>query len=227
MKLDIHRNSSRRSGRLAGALATAALLLAGTVAMAAPSDLKPFSADYEASYMGLNADARMTLAQTGTDRWKYSLDINGTIANLSQTTVFDAAGGQWRPMSGTDASMMLIKRSSKTATYDWSKGEARWGGDVKPDRSGPLPLHPGDLDAMLINLAIPRDVQAGKPLNYHMVDDGRAKQMTYRVAASPGPRPKSPGPMANDRRSCGWWTACRCPRASCSARTATTRWISS
>ena len=35
---------------------------------------------------------------------------------------------------------------------------------------------------MLLNLAIVRDVNAGKPLNYRMVDDGRAKQMTYQVA---------------------------------------------
>ncbi|HVQ32308.1 MAG TPA: DUF3108 domain-containing protein, partial [Lysobacter sp.] len=42
--------------------------------------------------------------------------------------------------------------------------------------------HAGDLDAMLVNLAIPRDLAAGKPLNYRMVDDGRAKPMTYQVA---------------------------------------------
>ena len=66
--------------------------------------------------------------------------------------------------------------------YDWTKGEARWSGDVKDDRSGPVQLQAGDLDAMLLNLAIVRDVNAGKPLNYRMVDDGRAKQMSYQVA---------------------------------------------
>jgi hypothetical protein len=35
---------------------------------------------------------------------------------------------------------------------------------------------------MLVNLAIARDAAAGKPLTYRMVDDGRAKQMTYQVA---------------------------------------------
>ena len=53
---------------------------------------------------------------------------------------------------------------------------ARWSGDVKPDRAGPVKLQAGDLDAMLVNLALARDVAAGKPLNYRMVDDGRAKQ---------------------------------------------------
>ena len=39
-----------------------------------------------------------------------------------------------------------------------------------------MKLQAGDLDAMLVNLAIARDVAAGKPLNYRMVDDGRAKR---------------------------------------------------
>jgi hypothetical protein len=43
-------------------------------------------------------------------------------------------------------------------------------------------LQAGDLDAMLVNLAIARDVAAGKPLHYRMVDDGRAKELTYTVA---------------------------------------------
>ena len=79
-------------------------------------------------------------------------------------------------------SLLLIRKSNKTATYDWGSGQARWSGDVKADRSGPITLQAGDMDAMLINLAIARDVQAGKPLVYRMVDDGRAKQMSYQVA---------------------------------------------
>ena len=74
---------------------------------------------------------------------------------------------------------MLIKKASKQAHYDWSKGVATWTGDVKPDRAGPVKLQPGDLDAMLINLAIARDVAAGKPLRYRMVDDGRVKELEY------------------------------------------------
>ena len=38
------------------------------------------------------------------------------------------------------------------------------------------------MDGMLLNLALARDVAAGKPLNYRMVDDGRAKQLSYTVA---------------------------------------------
>jgi len=159
-------------------LAAAALLVASAPALA----VKPFTADYSASYMGLEGNGRMTLAPAGGDRWNYTLEIHSSIAQLSQNTVFEDNGGQWRPVSGSDTSSLLIKKSRKQATYDWGKGEARWSGDVKADRAGPVSLKAGDLDAMLVNLALARDVAAGKPLDYRMVDDGRAKQMRYRVA---------------------------------------------
>ncbi len=57
-----------------------------------------------------------------------------------------------------------------------------WTGDIKPDRAGPIALKAGDMDALLINLAIARDLAAGKPLTYRMVDEGRGQEpMTYRV----------------------------------------------
>lgn len=161
-------------------LAACALALASLPAFAA---LKPFTADYTASYMGLQGNARMALAQAGGGRWTYSLDIQAPVAQLSQSTTFDDNGGQWRPLSGHDSTSVLIKKSDKQATYDWTSGQASWSGDVKDDRRGPVALHPGDLDAMLLNLAIVRDVHdGGKGLSYRMVDDGRGKQMTYHVA---------------------------------------------
>jgi len=172
----MNRSTARRL--LQPLLLGAAFLLASVPALA----MKPFTANYQASYMGLQGDGQMTLAPAGGDRWKYTLAIHSALAQLSQTTVFEDNDGKWRPLSGTDTSSLLIKRSSRNATYDWNKGVANWSGDVKGDRSGPVQLQAGDLDAMLLNLAIVRDVNAGKPLNYRMVDDGRAKQMSYQVA---------------------------------------------
>ena len=126
---------------------TFALLLALCAAALpawAASPLKPFTATYDVNYMGLNGTATMALAPAGEDRWKYSLDIDSAIANLSQHTVFDARGGQWRPLSNNDSAVLLIKRNSKRASYDWSKREARWTGDVKADRAGPVALRDGD-----------------------------------------------------------------------------------
>jgi hypothetical protein len=164
---------------IVSALTAASLLLAA--APAAAGEVKPFTADYQASYLGIQGVGRMVLAQASANRWRYSLDIGGSMATLNQTTVFEDSNGQWRPISNSDTSELLIKRKQTKATYDWTRGEARWSGDVKPERAGPVKLQAGDLDAMLINLAIARDVAAGKPLRYRMVDDGRVKQLNYQV----------------------------------------------
>ncbi|MDI9240616.1 DUF3108 domain-containing protein [Lysobacter sp. LF1] len=144
--------------------------------------IKPFSADYQASYMGMQGSGRMTIAPDGGNRWKYSLTVSSPLAELQQVTVFEDQGGQWRPLSGSDSSKVLTRRQNKNATYDWSRGVASWSGDVKPERAGPIKLQAGDLDALLVNLAIVRDVQAGKEMSYRMVEDGRVKQLDYTIA---------------------------------------------
>jgi Protein of unknown function (DUF3108) len=156
--------------------------LAFSVAASPARALEPFSADYEANYMGLSATGRMTVEPQGDNLWKYTLKIANQAAQLTQTTVFEDRGGQWRPLSGTDASLLLIKKVRRNAVYDWASGEARWSGDVKPDRAGPIKLQAGDVDGLLMNLAIARDAAAGKPLRYRMVDEGRAKPMAFTVA---------------------------------------------
>jgi hypothetical protein len=158
------------------------LLLAAAGVASATTSIKPFSADYDASYMGMHGTGHMTLAQQGNGRWVYSLRIGSPLAQLSQSTVFDVAGDSLRPLSGTDSSVVLVKRIAKQASYDWKSGQASWSGDVKPERAGPVALRPGDVDAMLLNLALPRDVAAGRPLHYRMVDDGRAKRVDCAAA---------------------------------------------
>ena len=153
------------------------LAAAGIASAATPASIKPYSADYDASYMGMHGTGHMSLSQQGGGRWVYSLRIGSSLAQLSQSTVFDVAGSALRPLSGTDSSSFLVKRVTKQASYDWKAGQASWSGDVKPERAGPIALQAGDVDAMLLNLALPRDVAAGRPLRYRMVDDGRAKQV--------------------------------------------------
>src|SRR5690606_38408407 len=137
----------------------ARVLAASLLAFAAAPLLavEPFTADYQANYMGMQANGRMTLAQETGNRWKYSLDISGAGARLTQSTVFEASGDNWRPVSSTDSqrgesglAAMLVKSRTVNATYDWSRGQATWSGDIKGDRSGPVKLQAGDLDGMLM-----------------------------------------------------------------------------
>ena len=165
---------TRRPLAIAGA-ALAALTSLPALAM------QPFTANYTASYMGLQANAVMTVAAASGDQWRYTMEVKNQLAQLSQSTLFDEHGGTLRPLSGHDASMIPFKRRSVDARYDWSRKQATWSGDVKADRQGPVALQHGDMDALLINLTITDDVIHGKPLNYRMVDDGRVKALSYRV----------------------------------------------
>lgn len=159
-------------------LIATALLLASAPALA----VKPFVADYEANVKGtIKASAQMSLAASGGDRWNYVLSVNSPVASVRQATVFEARGDAWRPLSGSDSTTVLLKKTQKNATYDWGKGEASWSGDVKPHRTGPVKLREGDMDAMLLNLAIVRDVAAGKPLNYRLVENGAARPQHYKL----------------------------------------------
>lgn len=167
-----------RTSTVRGLLAAAVLAAACAPALA----VEPFTAQYKARVSGVEANGQMTLEAAGPNRWKYSLNVRNALANLSQSTVFEEHDGQWRPLSGNDSNVVLVKRTKKVATYDWARGVASWSGDVKPDRAGPVQLQAGDLDALLINLAVVRDLAAGKPLNYRMVDDGRVKQLNYTIA---------------------------------------------
>ncbi|KRG87698.1 hypothetical protein ABB34_03680 [Stenotrophomonas daejeonensis] len=161
-------------------LSVAAIALAAFASLPALA-MQPFTANYRASYMGMQASGTMTLASEAGNRWRYSLQIKNPMADLSQSTVFEEHGDALRPLSSHDRSVLLIKRKQVDASYDWNRRQATWSGDVKPERRGPVRLQNGDMDALLINLAIARDVAAGQPLNYRMVDDGRTKALSYRV----------------------------------------------
>src|SRR3546814_1942735 len=73
--------------------------------------------------MGLNGIGKMTLEPQGDDRWKYTLSIGSGAIKLDQSTTFEDRDGQWRPLSGTDSSLLLIKKTDKKATYDWRSEE--------------------------------------------------------------------------------------------------------
>ena len=158
-------------------IAAGALAFTSLPAMA----LQPFTAEYQANYMGMGAPGKMTLSKVDGDKWKYSLDVRNPMAVLSQNTVFEESGGKLRPLTSKDQSTVLVKKRNVDATYDWTKKQATWKGDIKPDRAGPVALKTGDMDALLINLAIARDFADGKPLTYRMVDEGRIKSLTYKT----------------------------------------------
>ncbi|MDQ3511442.1 MAG: hypothetical protein M3414_07130, partial [Pseudomonadota bacterium] len=84
--------------RARGRLILLAVALAAAAAPAAA--IEPFTADYQANYMGMKGQGQMKLVADGAGRWRYTLDISNQLAKLKQSTVFEEHNGGWRPLSG-------------------------------------------------------------------------------------------------------------------------------
>ncbi|WP_454831984.1 DUF3108 domain-containing protein [Pseudoxanthomonas wuyuanensis] len=152
--------------------------------------LEPFLATYQAYNEGkLAGTAAMKVSHHGGSRWQVDLTITGTRGfarlarlNIEQSTVFDATDDQYRPLSQATVQKALFSGKRMIGTYDWNAGMAQWLGDIKKKRRAPLPLQPGDMSALLMNLAVIRDAEPGKPLHYRVVDNGRIREYDYAVA---------------------------------------------
>lgn len=167
----------RKTSTLAAALALS-VFAAGTVQA---EGLKPFNATYRATYMGMSGTGKLTLVQTGA-RYKAVLSVDAMLGSAAYVSVFDASGNAWKMVSSSDNRKFVGKKINRSGSFDWGKGEARWSGDVKADRQGPIKLQSGDLDPIALDLALVRDVNAGKPLRYRMLENGKAKPMNFTVA---------------------------------------------
>ena len=161
---------------------TVMILVAAILASASlPSmALEPFRAEYQVRYKGVPASATSSLSKLDNGRWMYRMDINNIAAKLNQATVFDEQGGKLRPLGGADHTSYLTHHGAVTTRYDWANRQVRWTGDVKPHRAGPVSLQSGDMDALLVNLALIHDAAAGqRRMSYRLLENGRAKPLHY------------------------------------------------
>jgi len=167
------------------------LVLAGSAAPARA--LEPFVASYQAYNEGkLAGSASMKVVPKTGSQWQIDLNVKGTRGfarlaglNIEQSTVFDTADGQFRPLSQATVRHALFMGKKMVGTYDWDARTAQWQGDIKKNRRAPLPLQPGDMSALLMNLAVIRDAAPGKQLDYRVVDNGRVREYQYVVAPEP------------------------------------------
>jgi len=157
----------------------------------AATTLQPFTASYEAWYGGKPAGtATMRVSHDGEARWRVDLGIRGNRGvagvvglNAEQSTVFDEAGGHYRPLSQATVRKAAVFFNRRiTGSFDWQARQALWRGDLREERRKPIALEDGDMTALLINLAVMRDAEPGKSLHYRFVDSGRVRDHDYRVA---------------------------------------------
>jgi hypothetical protein len=167
------------------------LVLAGSAAPALA--LEPFVASYQAFNEGkLAGSASMKVVPKAGSQWQIDLNVKGTRGfarlaglNIEQSTVFDTADGQFRPLSQATIRRALLMGKKMVGTYNWTTRTAQWQGDIKKNRRAPLPLQPGDMSALLMNLAVIRDAAPGKQLDYRVVDNGRIREYQYLVSPEP------------------------------------------
>ena len=153
------------------------------------SQLSPFTGTYQAFYKGkLAGDATLALSRTGNNHWQVSLEVRGKRGfagvlglNLLQTTEFEEHNGQFRPLSQLTERRGLFLGKKVRGSYDWAKGTAQWQGDIERKRRAPVALQPGDLSALLINLAIMRDATPGAQMQYRYADVGRLRLHQYQA----------------------------------------------
>ena len=112
------------------------------------------------------------------------MTVENMAASMSQATFFTQStrNGLLMPLGGSDRASYVGQRKAVPARFDWSSMQASWGGDAKPSRRGPVALRAGDVDGLLLQLALARDVPAGKPLNYRVIENGKARPMSFRRA---------------------------------------------
>ncbi|WP_242110976.1 DUF3108 domain-containing protein [Luteimonas aquatica] len=157
---------------------------------AAPPALQPFVASYQAYNEGkLAGHATMRVVHNGGAQWRADLGIEGSRGfagilglNIQQSTVFDDVGEQYRPLSQSTVRKGLFLGKKVLGVYDWNARSAQWKGDLKKERLKPIALQDGDMNGLLIDLAIIRDAVPGKRLQYRFVELGRARDHIYEVA---------------------------------------------
>ena len=158
-------------------------MLASLLALSVPAlAIEAFTADYQATALGMQGDGKVVISAQPNNRWQYALTVTNQLVDLSQKTIFDEQKTWLRPISSSDLSRLLVKKVAVNTHFDWAGKQATWTGDVKPERAGPVALKTGDMDALLVNMAIVRDVAAGRPLTYRLIENGQAKLMTYQIA---------------------------------------------
>lgn len=163
-------------------LATTSLLLTLAAPLAQAGELRAFDATYRANYNNMEANASMSLKSSTPNRWTYSMSVQNALARLSRSAEVDASGERLRPLSNREDINMLVKRRSKQGRYDWSSRQARWSGDVKADRQGPIALQNGDVDGMTLNLVIVQDALANRPMRYRLIENGKATSLSFNVS---------------------------------------------
>ena len=167
-------------------LALASLLLLSPLATAADGlPVAPYQARYEVYASGFSiGEAVITLAATGPGTYQMTSDVrpNGLVALLASGRIREQVSGEIREGTIRPSQYERLLDTGKKSDhmqlrFDWSAGQvqARHNAD-----QATLPLAPGVVDPLSLQLLVMKDLQRGQlPGEYSLVD--RTEIKTYQI----------------------------------------------
>jgi hypothetical protein len=155
------------------------LALASTLAAANP--VVPFTASYAADMrkVPVNGEANHALVRNEDGSWTLSFHAGMFVARLNEDSTFRMENGKLQPQRYRYERKGLGRGRTTTTYFDYPSGLVR--GEHRGD-SFTLPLEDGLLDKVSYQLALQRDLMAGKTeMHYRVVDGDEIEDYTFRV----------------------------------------------
>ncbi|HYP80793.1 MAG TPA: DUF3108 domain-containing protein [Steroidobacteraceae bacterium] len=160
-------------------------LLAMAALPAAAAELRPFTASYNITYGGLSAGtATLTLKRESDGRWSYQslTTARGFFrlampAELRSRSVFTVQDGKVVPELFVAEDGTSGSSRDQELHFDWAAGRVTG----KSEKSTVnLPLQPGMLDSLSVQVALMHELLAGRtPARFVLVDKGKIKDYNY------------------------------------------------
>ena len=166
----------------------ALLLFALAAAVAAPlhaAELRPFRASYGITWHGISAGTSdLELQRLADGKWAYDSrsSARGLMrlampAELSSRSVFRIDNGRIIPEVFTADDGSRSSSKDQQLEFDWNRGRVT---GVAERKQVDLPLQPGLLDTMSVQVALMVDLLAGRvPDRFVLVDKDRIKDYVY------------------------------------------------
>jgi hypothetical protein len=179
-------HSLRRVRQRRGGLVLAGLLATGMLPSVAGADeLKPFAASYAIRASGITAgNAQVQLEKLPDGRWSYQSSTTTTIwvrfllpAKLDSRSVFRIQDNRVIPETFTAEDGTKDDDDDQNIVFDWAAGRVR---GVAERKRVDLPLQPGLLDTLSVQVALMHELLAGRqPERFVLLDKERIKDYLY------------------------------------------------
>ncbi|WP_092389756.1 DUF3108 domain-containing protein [Halopseudomonas salegens] len=146
--------------------------------------LKPFDASYTADMrrVPVNGEATQQLEQNADGSWTLTFYAGMFVARLTETSQLQLDNGQLKPLSYHYERSGLGRNRETRQTFDWDAGKV-----TGTHRDDPVDLATEDglLDKASYQMALRRDLQAGKEeLHYRVVDGRSIDEYEFEVVGS-------------------------------------------